>query len=150
MLIGRKSLSLLQRAMKPLIAVMRGVTIGGIRRRRVAAAYPAAAVVIERGIVLCWRSTSPARTCMNERARHDELTRLCREVRSLKEYQQQILGDVQVGLVEPAISELYAWWDYDAAALHRRSEGRGRPAKPRIDLNVIVTTNYRNQMQQRV
>jgi hypothetical protein len=87
---------------------------------------------------------------MNERARHDELTRLCREVRSLKEYQQQILGDVQVGLVEPAISELYAWWDYDAAALHRRSEGRGRPAKPRIDLNVIVTTNYRNQMQQRV
>jgi hypothetical protein len=69
-----------------------------------------------------------------------ELARLGLTERSLKGYQSTILSELEAGAPEENFAQLHEWWHYNIKRLIERGQGRGAPAKPRIDVSVLITT----------
>jgi hypothetical protein len=69
---------------------------------------------------------------------HYELGRLGRDPSSLAPYQQSILGELEGGFDEEAISQLFWGWRYDIPRLATQLDGGAKP-QPRIELSVDIT-----------
>jgi hypothetical protein len=59
---------------------------------------------------------------------------------ALKGYQQTILGEMDDGFDEDAISKMFWWWQYNTRRLIADLKERGRKPQPRIELIVNITT----------
>ena len=62
------------------------------------------------------------------------------EYDALLPYQRRMLSDLDEGIDEQAISHLHEWWRYDISGLMKRSRYEGEPAKPRVDLDIELTS----------
>jgi hypothetical protein len=72
---------------------------------------------------------------------HGELSRLGLCERDLARYQTEAFQELEGGLDEQAMASMFDWWNYDTERLlERRPGAAGRPAKPRIELSMFITS----------
>lgn len=69
-----------------------------------------------------------------------ELGRLGIDKYDLPPYQRELLNDLSEGLDEEALAKMQDYWGYDLRALVARGKDRHRPAKPRIDVEIEITS----------
>ncbi len=71
---------------------------------------------------------------------HCELARLGLRENDLAPYQTKVFSELEDGLNEQALASLFDWWNYDAKRLFERGPNDGRPAKPKIELRMFITS----------